>query len=411
MGTVNTPTVHVPPTRMVEQHADGDERLFAGYSGRLFVTLTVAFFVITMGRRLLPPLLPVVVDDLAITTFGAGIALSVFTVVRAVAQYPGGRYADQLSRKTVLLASFVLAVLGFGVLAATTGYWMLLVGVAGIGAAAGLFVPANRALLSDLFEAKRGRAFGLNMSASDVTGIVAAGLAVAAVAAASWQAAFLLVVPAMGVVFVAFAWTSREEFALARVPLGLGATAGRLLGTRRYRFVIAAYSLRSFTTSGVTNFLPLFLVVTQGFSFEFASAAYALRFAVGIVVKPASGYLGDRVSRPGIAVGSLAVTGGGVALLAFAPVGAVAIAGIVVYALGQKSFGAPMQAYLMDRFPDASMGGDFGATRTTYMGVASLGPATVGWLATVASFRVAYASTLLLLALATGLILWMERTG
>lgn len=395
--------------RMVERHAGESERLFAGYAGRLFVTLTVAFFVIKMGRRLLPPLLPVVVEDLAITTFGAGIALSVFTVVRAGAQYPGGRYADRLSRKTVLLASIGLAIVGFGVLAATVQFWMLLVGVAGIGAAAGLFVPANRALLSDLYQAKRGRAFGLNMSASDVTGIVAAGVAIAAVAAASWQAAFLLVVPALGVVLVVFAWTSREPVEVARVPLGLRDTAGRLLGTRRYRFVIAAYSLRSFATSGVTNFLPLFLVVTQGFSFEFASAAYALRFAVGIVVKPASGYLGDRVSRPGIAAGSLAVTGVGIAVLAAAPFGAVAVGGIVIYALGQKSFGAPMQAYLMDRFPDASMGGDLGATRTTYMGIASLGPVTVGWLATVTGFRVAYASTVLLLLAATAMILWMER--
>lgn len=392
------------------QPATSDERLFAGYSGRLFLILTLGFFIITMGRRLLPPLLPEIIDTLGITSFGAGIALSVFTVVRASAQYPGGRYADQLSRTTVLLVSFALAIIGFSLLAATIQYAMLLLGVAVIGAASGLFVPANRALLSDLFEAKRGQAFGINMSASDITGIVAAGLAIAVVDLASWQTAFLLVILPTAIILVVFAWVSQEPITITRAQLGLRETVSRLFGKKRFRLVVAAYSLRSFATSGVTNFLPVFLIATQGFSFEFASGAYALRFVVGIVAKPVSGVLGDRVSRPGIAIVSLLVTGTGIGLLVIAPSGMVAIGGIILYALGQKSFGAPMQAYLMDSFPDASMGGDLGATRTTYMGLASLGPAVIGFLADVASFPIAYASTLLLLLFASGIILWIERT-
>jgi predicted MFS family arabinose efflux permease len=396
---------------MTDSDAHDHERLLSGHSGQVFVVLTAGFFVITMGRRLLPPLLPEIIGSLGITSFGAGIVLSVFTVVRAATQYPGGRYADELSRKTVLVGSFLLAIAGFGVLAGAINYATLLVGVAFIGAATGLFVPANRALLSDLYREKRGRAFGINMSASDVTGIVAAGLAIAVVGIATWQTAFLLVVVPVAVVLAAFWRTSRESLTLTRARFGLGETVGRLFGQRRFQLVVIAYSLRSFATSSVTNFLPVFLIATQGFSFEFASAAYALRFVVGIVAKPASGYLGDRISRPGIAIVSLVLTGGGIGLLVIAPTGAAAIGGVVLYAFGQKSFGAPMQAYLMDSFPDGTMGGDLGATRTTYMGVGSLGPATIGYLADAISFSVAYASTLLFLAVASGIVLWIECTG
>ena len=171
------------------------------------------------------------------------------------------------------------------------------------------------------------------------------------------------------------------------------------------------HPLRSFATAGVTNFLPVFLIATQGFSFELASGAYALRFVIGIGAKPFSGFLGDVASRPGIAIVSVLLTGGGIGLLVVAPSGAVAVAGVVLYAVGQKSFGAPMEAYLMDSFPDSSMGGDLGATRTTYMGIAALGPAVVGYLADAVDFRVAYASTLALLVVAGGLILFIERTG
>lgn len=69
-----------------------------------------------------------------------------------------------------------------------------------------------------------------------------------------------------------------------------------------------------------------------------------------------------------------------------------------------------MQAYLMDSFPDDTMGGDLGATRTTYMGIASLGPAAIGVLGDTANFTVAYASTLVLLPVASGIILWIEMT-
>jgi MFS family permease len=375
----------------------------------VFVVLTVAFFSITLGRRLLPPLLPVIIEDLSITPFAAGVALSVFTVVRAVAQYPGGRYADRLSRETVVTGSLLCGVVGFGLLAVVTGYPTFLLGVAVIGAASGLFVPANRALLSDLFVEKRGRAFGINMTASDVTGIVAAGVAVLIVARATWQTAFLLAVPAVVAVGLAFRWVSREGIVLRRVSFGVRETVGRLSRQPRLRLVVSAYALRSFVTSSVTNFLPVFLIATQGFSFEFASGVYAVRFLVGLGAKPLSGTLGDTYSRPLIAIGSLAVTGGGIATLILAPTAPLAIAGVVLYALGQKSFSAPMQAYLMDSFPDDSMGGDLGATRTLYMGVGSVGPAAVGYLAGVTDYALAYASTLVVLLAAAGIIVWVER--
>lgn len=178
------------------------------------------------------------------------------------------------------------------------------------------------------------------MSASDVTGIVAAGVAIAVVELAPWQTAFVLVVLPVGVVLVAFARTSREPLVVSWTRLGLRETTGRLVGRRRFRLgsswptspsaIVIAYSLRSFATSGGTNFLPVFLIATQGFSFEFASGAHALRFVVGIVAKPFSGFLGDRALRPGIAIVSLLLTGG-IGLLVVAPSGAVAIGGIALY--------------------------------------------------------------------------------
>lgn len=384
------------------------ERLTAGYTGRLFAALTVGYFAIMLGKRLLPPLLPVIIEDLAITAAGAGIALSALNVMRAGTQYPGGRIADQLTRKTVLIGSLALAILGFGLLTFAVTFWLLLVGVSILGAALGAFVPADRALLSDLFEDKRGRAFGFHFSASDVTGILAAGGAVAVVAVGPWQLAFVFAIPVLAAVILLLHRWGREEVRIDRVDIGVRETVGRLFGTPRFRWVVAAYSFRTFATQSVTNFLPAFLVAAHGFSFAFASGAFALRFAVGLVAKPSAGILADRISRPGIAVVSLFVTGLGIVLLIVAPSVPLILGGVIVYAVGQKSFSTPMQAYLMDSFPDDSMGGDFGATRATYMGVGSLSPAVIGFIAAATSFPIAYATTLLFVAIAAGMVLWLE---
>ena len=60
---------------MADRDAGAEEQLLSGYSGRLFLILTLGYLVVTMGRRLLPPLLPEVIGSLGITTFGAGVVL------------------------------------------------------------------------------------------------------------------------------------------------------------------------------------------------------------------------------------------------------------------------------------------------------------------------------------------------
>lgn len=56
---------------------DGPERLFTGHTGRIFIILTLILVSLQLTQRLLPPLLPEIIDDLAITAFLAGVATDV----------------------------------------------------------------------------------------------------------------------------------------------------------------------------------------------------------------------------------------------------------------------------------------------------------------------------------------------
>ncbi|MFB6080950.1 MAG: MFS transporter [Haloferacaceae archaeon] len=371
------------------------ERLLRGYSGRIAILLLVAFLAMQLGRRLLPPLLPLLIDDFGITPFQAGIAVSTLSVARAVGQYPSGRFADELSRKTVIVTSMACCVVGLGLLAIAPTFAALLVGVAVFGGSFGLYDPADRALLSDLFEEKRGRAFGIHMVGSDLAGVVAAGTAVVTVSA--WRRAFLpsllLLVPVVGLFYRLY----REPMRVGWADLEVRATVKRLLGTPRVRWILVAYVLYIFVTSGVTSFLPTFLIAVQGASFAVASGVFAALYVVGMVVRPLSGWLSDRVSRQAVASGSLLFAGGGLVGVILAPSPAVALAAVVVFGAGLRSYSPAMQAHLMDVFDDDSRGSDLGAVRTVYMGVGSLGPTYVGFVAGHASYVLAYAGAALAL--------------
>ncbi|MFB6301267.1 MAG: MFS transporter [Haloferacaceae archaeon] len=385
------------------------ERLLRGYGGRIALLLLAAFLAMQLGRRLLPPLLPLLIEDFGITPFQAGIAVSTLSVARAVGQYPSGRFADELSRKTVIVTSMLCCIVGLGLVTLAPTFVALLVGVATFGASFGLYDPADRALLSDLFEEKRGRAFGIHMIGSDLAGVLAAGTAVVAVTA--WRRAFLppllLLVP---VVVLFYRW-SREPMTAGWVDLEIGETAARLFGTPRIRWLMVAYVLYIFVSSGVTGFLPTFLIEVHGASFAVASGVFAALYVVGTLVRPLSGWLSDRVPRQAVASGSVLVAAAGLAGLVLAPSPAVALVAVVAYAVGLRSYSPAMQAYLMDVFDDDSRGGDLGAMRTVYMGVGSLGPAYVGFVAGRAGYVPAYAGAVAALLLSAAISYRLARTA
>lgn len=395
-------------------HTHHDEHLLRGYTGRMFLLVAIGVLVSNLGRQALPPLLPAIIEGLAITPAAAGFALTLMRICFAVLQYPSGRMADVVSRKAAIVGGLIVMVAGFAVLTQVASYPVLLLSTAMLGIGSAFFFVSERVLLSDLFVSKRGRAFGVNSAISRVGSILAAGLAVVVLSVGTWQLAF---VPALGLlvaVVVAFHFLNRESYGIQAVRKfdGLGGqvrdTVERVFGTAQVRWLVVAYTLIIFAWEGVIGFLPTFLQVSKGFSPGFASGGFATLFAVGIVVQPLSGTLSDRWDRRLVAGGAtvMSILGLGVLIMAtaFVPL----VAGIVLYSAGLMAFTPVLQAYLMDIFPDASKGGDLGAFKTVYEGLSSLGPTYVGVVAGLASYQLAFTGFLGCLAVSAGILFWLH---
>lgn len=383
------------------------ERLFGGYSGRLLAACSLGWVGLSVGRFALSPMLPRIIESLAISRFEAGVALSALWGFYALTQYPGGRLSDELSRKTMLAAGLGLIATGAALFLVTVEYVTFVVASSVLGIGAGVYSTPTKALITDLFTAKRGQAFGVQTAASDGGGAIAGSVAVAALAVASWRAAFLPVLAVVGVSLALFHVWSREPYSVARVELDLLGTVRRLASTAEIRNLTVVYSLYSLAWQGATSFLPAFLQADKGFSPELASTAFAVLFGVGIVVKPLAGALGDRATHGRVAAAALALGMVGITGVVALSSSVVVVGMVVVFSTGFMAFSPVMQAFLMRTFPDASMGGDMGATRTVYLGVGALGPAAVGYVADVASYTAAFAGLALCLLASTVILVAM----
>lgn len=384
------------------QHADG---LFAGYAGRMFVGVSIAWAVLQIGRFLLPPLLPAIIDSTGISVTAAGVTLGIFQLAYAVTQYPSGRYSDAVGRAAFVLGGLVVVAAGFLLLSVTTTFALLAAAAFVVGVGKGLYAIPSRALLSDLYEARRGRALGVFTAGTDVGGIVAAGVAAVVLARGAWRTPFLPIAGSLVAIAAVLGVWNRESVTRVRPTLGLRETLSRLTTNRRQRETLAAYALMFFMVNGFVNFLPTFLTAAKGVSPELASAGYALVFLVGIVVKPVAGTLSDQLGRETVAVSGLVLAAGSLVALLF--VGSLAFVAIVIalLAVGYKTQFPLADATLMDAAPAGNAGGDLGAARAIFLVSGSLGPVYVGAVASSFGYHVAYAGLAACLVLSAAILL------
>jgi MFS family permease len=387
------------------------ERLLTGYSGRVMLLIVFGTAAAFAGRNVFGPILLSVRTDLGITSAQAGFALTVMWVAIAVMQYPGGRMSDQLSYKTVLVAGMSLLAIGFAVLTATASYPMFVAGLIVMGLGGGMFTPSSYAQLASLFEARRGQAFGIYAAAIDIGGALSGAIAIGALAVASWRMSFVPVVAALALVVVAMHLLHRGSYSLevGEVRLEVRDTVKQLLGDRFVAPVIAGYVLHIVVYQGVLGFLPTFLESAKSFSQTNASNAFIAFFLIAAVTRVGSGYLGDRFRH--LAVGTVAALIATVGLLVLVVSGSrpVTAGGLVLLAVGMTGYMPVVNASLMDRFPDTSMGGDYGAARSVFILLGSVGPTYIGVLGTRFDFETAFlalAPLTVLNALVVGFVLW-----
>nr|WP_303650277.1 MFS transporter [Halalkalicoccus sp. NIPERK01] len=337
------------------------------------------------------PALPAIIAEFDIAPSTAGGGLTLMWACAALAMYPGGRSSDLLSRKTVLVSSIAVLVVGFLVVASAPTFLAFLVGLAVVGVGVGLYEPTNMALVFESFGSRRGRALGVIASAYSFGSALAGGLAVAATAIASWRVAFLPVVGALALVGASLHRWGGEPYVFSLARLDGRRTASRLFDSAEVRRLLALFCLYMLVWQASVGFLPTFLRLSKGLSPAAANGAFVAVFLVGLAIGPTIGGLGDRFGHRRVGASAPLIGAVGLSALVVGQDPLVVAAGIGLFAVGLMSFWPVMNAYLMARLAPDSLGGDYGLSRAVFFGVGSLGPLYTGLVADYASYRAAYA--------------------
>ena len=366
--------------------------IFRGYRGKMLLTVAVGWAITQTGRFLLPPLLPIIMDEVGISVLVVGMVLTVMQVVYAVAQYPSGKLSDWGGRSVIIIPGMVLIGLSFFFIAGIKTTSMLVFSVVLLGLGRAMYNVPSRALISDMYIEKRGQAMGIFTAGSDLGGINAGILAtilamvylVVVEGVPNWRVIMgVCGVVSFGLIGI-FMWVNQEKYKWDRgitekIKLSVKKDLTYIVGEKDQRETILAFALFIFVATAMVNFLPLYLIEGKNFEVGVAGSIFGWFFLLGMVVKPVVGGLSDRMPRYLISIGGLLVSTGGIILLIMAESVFGVMIAIGIFAIGYKGQFPVIDAILMDSAPDNSTGSHIGAARSIFFTLGGMGAAYMGF--------------------------------
>jgi MFS family permease len=304
----------------------------------------------------LPPILPLLVNDFAISYGEAGALLAVFFAVYSVFQLPAGVLADRIGRRWLLAGGMVTLAGGTLLAAGAESYRTLVVAQAIAGVGGSTYHPTGMSLISDLETGgTEGRAMGIH----GLGGVIGTALAPALIgglaAAFDWRLA-LTIAAAVGLGYaVAFAAVFRDvdddggatgdaDGGAGRADGGPDRAAGepgaesddgrrrwlpgRLLSVPFERWVAVLFlaNLAISTEIGaVRTFVTTYLVEHAGMTAGLANGVFFVMLAGAGLSSIGAGSLADSVDRATFGIVTMAVSAVLLGATAFLPPDPVAV--------------------------------------------------------------------------------------
>jgi DHA1 family multidrug resistance protein-like MFS transporter len=157
--------------------------------------LADGFAVLGVRGALVPLFVREVLHRSAVWT---GIGFLLFAALNGAALLPGGRLADSLGRRPVLIAGCAITAAGMVVLAVLSGPWAYLAALAVAGFGSGLLDVAPAAMIGDIIDGDGGTVVASYQMAGDVGAVVGPVAGGFLVDSASYGAAFGLAAAVLG---------------------------------------------------------------------------------------------------------------------------------------------------------------------------------------------------------------------
>jgi MFS family permease len=304
--------------------SDSMSRPSARSAGRAawFILAVLLFFSIAapLNQFKVPPIIPVLMATLGLSTARAGLLMSVYSVTGLILALPSGLIFQRAGARLTGLIAGGSIVLGAALGAVSTDVGGLLASrvIEGIGLS--FMAVLAPAIIAQSFAAeKRGTAMGIWSAWVPIGTAIMLLIAPALTQASSWRAVwwfgagFALLATVLFLAFVKPApqpiLGARPERAAQRGPRAVAA-AGSVLRNRDVWLLSAAFGCFSLAVGAFGTFFPTFLATVRGMPLARASLLASISTLITIFSCTAGGLVSDRIgSRRWPFVAGLAVSG------------------------------------------------------------------------------------------------------
>ncbi len=381
--------------------------------GTAFVLNAIIFFFQALTKNLFPPLLLPLREAFLIGNTQAGLLVTLVFFGYALARFPSGVIADHIGcTRTVLIGSAAMACSFVGV-SVSPNYPLLALMTFIFGMSSGIYVTAGYTLAAIIGSRKRAAtATAAFESFGIIAGIVSPLLVTFFVLFLNWQLLFI----AAGLVLIAvtlfFSHNQNRSIRFEKVYENQNGVEAERSGKNSQEAGKQAYSFKkiyrdlsysvaifrdplirrfiiwstfvgglgALSWTGINAFIPTFLVVERGYSYDVANSMFITVAVAGLAAKIGIGWLADRFGNNPILFFNL--TFSILLFIALTVVEGYLQIMVVLALLGAMCLNTNtlINSYVLRHMPPGYQGAGFGLFSTAYTAIYSFGPYFTGLL-------------------------------
>ncbi len=265
---------------------------------------------------MLPPLFPLLHDDLGVSYALLGLLLSLKSLASGTTQLPAGILVDRYGARKILIFGFSMILVSYLFVAMSDAFWMIALAfmLAGIGNA--VFHPADYSIMNQTVRASRmGRSFSAHTFAGHLGSALAPVVTLFLIAALGWDWREAVLASLAAGLFIIFGllsqWSHIHEGTAKNSKVGTAEAASaaggvelttwqsimQIVASKPMLFLFLFFSMQSLGSGGFKNFAVAGLVTLHGTSLSAAGGAltgFLFASAFGVLV---GGVLADYDKR------------------------------------------------------------------------------------------------------------------